>query len=121
MKEKWQSLTTIQKVLTSIAASIAAIAAIGGTIYTGYDHFATKSYADAGDKKTLAELYTHQEQQLISTNRAEIWRAKREIKRLMLLKAKPGHSKEQKALIDADIKEYEDLIDCIQEAKELCY
>lgn len=135
----WTKLTRVQKVITAIVASIATLVAGATYIYQGYDHFATKAYADEGDlkneqslsvaaqeaaearQKTTEELEAHIQQQVVSSNRAEIWRAKREIKRLEREKAKGGQNPTDTMLINADIAEYKDLIECIRDGKELCY
>ena len=132
MTSFWTGLTKVEKAVAGIAATIVSVALIWNYMYSGYDHFATKAYADEQDtevKKELKavdaeikkELYTYQEQQLVSDNRAEIWRAKREIKRLNRAKREPDQSVMDIVLIDEDIKDYEDLIECITDRKELCY
>ncbi len=128
----WDNLTKLQKVLGSIVVIIASTVAIWNYGKGGYDHFATKTYADNGDRivqvasvkgdeKIVEELHDYQRQSVISSNRAEIWRAKREIKRLTRDLTATDLSPGEEVLIDADITEYASLIDCIQENKELCY
>jgi hypothetical protein len=127
-----RDLTKIEKVLATIVAIIATIVALGTYTYKGYDHFVTKAYAaeehtalknslSSADQEVLSALHTTQEKLTISSNRAEIWRAKREIKRLTRDRAKEGNSITEVMLIDEDIAEYRDLIDCIREGKRLCY
>ncbi len=128
----WDNLTKLQKVLGSIVIIIASIVAMWNYVYSGYDHFATKAYADNGDRvvqlasaegdESLAkELHDYQRQSVISDNRAEIWRAKREIKRLTRDLTATDLGPGERVLIEADIKEFEGLIDCIQDNKDLCY
>lgn len=126
------NLTKLEKVLGLVVVTIASLVALGTYTYKGYDHFATKAYADEehvtikselskADQEVLSELHTTQQRMTISSNRAEIWRAKREIKRLTRDRAKEGTSMIDIMLIDEDIAEYKDLITCIRGATELCY
>ena len=128
----WEEFSKIQKWITGISATMAGIVAIGVMVFGGYDHFATKSYADEGDAKVqsdfsaadqavLSELHTSQDKLTVASNRAEIWRAKREIKRLERDQVDAALSPLEKGLITSDIKEYNDLISCIRDGKELCY
>jgi len=132
MSKAWQEFNRIEKAVATLAAFIIACGIIFGALWGGYDHFATKAYSDSGDttvkenaatadKKLLTELHTYQEQQLISDNRAEIWRAKREIKRLNRSKRTGDLTVMDVILIDEDIKDFTDLIECIKGDKELCY
>ena len=125
-------LTKLQKTLGLIAVVIGSIVALGTYTYKGYDHFATKAYADEehtaiksdlskADQAVLSELHTTQQKLTISSNRAEIWRAKREIKRLERDRVKTNNTLTDIMLIDSDIAEYKDLIACIRDAKGLCY
>ena len=117
----WEEVTRLQKILGSIVAVIATIVILWGYGYDSYGHFATKAYADEGDRKTTDELHTYQQQQVISLNRAEIWRTKDKIKQLTRDLTKPALTEGERILINADIAEYNALIICIQEAKDLCY
>lgn len=128
----WEEFSKFQKWVTAISATLASVVAIGAFAFSGYDHFATKSYTDAGDNRVettliaadqeAAEELHHVEQNLmVSANRAEIWRAKREIKRLQRNRVQEGLTVTDIMLIDSDIAEYKDLIDCIRDGKELCY
>jgi len=126
------NLTTLEKILGMIVAVVVSIVALGTYTYKGYDHFATKAYAEEkhttirsdlseADQAVLEELHTTQQKLTISGNRSEIWRAKREIKRLERDRIKSTNTLTDIMLIDSDIAEYKDLIECIRDAKELCY
>ena len=73
------------------------------------------------DQEVQEELHHVEQNLMISANRAEIWRAKREIKRLQRERTKEDNNITDIMLIDADIKEFEGLVDCIRDGKELCY
>ena len=117
----WSDLFTAEKRVKSIAGLLAATVAIAGTCYAAYDHFSTDAERKADDAKLRKALEEHEQTVVVSNNRAEIWRAKREIKRLERDRIHPDNTDLDNALIESDIKEYQDLIDCIREGKELCY
>ena len=128
----WKEFSKVQNIMSALATFVGAIVVLGGFIYAGYDHLATKAYADEGDAENAKSLIVATQEAegarndieqniMISANRAEIWRAKREIKRLQRERIKEGHNPVDIILIDADIAEYKELIECIRDAKELCY
>jgi len=128
----WEEFSKLQKILSGIVGFLAVCITLFGMIYAAYTHFATKAYADsqhtamkieltAADQAAEEELHHIENNLVISANRAEIWRAKREIKRLQRERTKDTNDMNDIMMIDADISEYKDLINCIRDNKELCY
>lgn len=131
-RETWQNASTAQK--TSGVSGVIAAVLIGLLTTIGEDiqPIATKSYADTTSSAAASEVrealaqhevkqQSYQKQQVVATNRAEIWRAKREIKRLQRDLEDPELPHAEKVRVENDIEEYKDLIECIRENKELCY
>lgn len=116
----------ISEIPNTVKAWLSAIILVVVTGVAAYGHFTTDAEAAESHTALQQEILAvekarldAQEQQIISNNRAEIWRAKREINRLQADWKKA--SEEDRIDITNDIKEYSDLIDCIQLAKDLCY
>ena len=118
---KWEEFSTVKKWATGISATLVAIVSIGGLLAGGYGHFSTDKEREHAIAEVRKEQKAHEQTVVVSSNRAEIWRAKREIKRLERDLEDPSISHSAKVRVENDINDYRDLIDCIREAKELCY
>ncbi len=116
----WTEFTKVQKILSTCSAFLTAVVVIGGMIVGAYFHFATRVYADAGDQATMSTLQEHIEQNTMSSDRSEILRLQREIKRLNREKRSPVMNDADKAVVDEDIEYYNGIITCIREGNTLC-
>lgn len=116
-----KELFTAEKWLKTVAGLLTAIIFIVGTCWAAYSHFSTDTERIAAIAMVTKAHDEHKQTVVVASNRAEIWRAKREIKRLQRALEDPDLPHAERVRVQNDIKDYEDLIDCIREGKELCY
>jgi hypothetical protein len=109
---KWQALSRAQKVLTGIAASLAAVVAIAGFVAAGYSHFMTDVEAQEQHQEITDDFQDYQKQQYVADKQDRLDRVQREVDRL------------EYDLLDAELtveqREYKKRLINRQEAKTVC-
>ncbi len=79
---KWGQLSKVQKVLTGISLSIAAVVSIVGFIIASYSHFMTDAEAQQQHETITEDFQDYQAQQYQADKQDRIDRIEREIDRL---------------------------------------
>jgi len=97
-----------------------AVVSLCGSLFFVHGYFSTDAEASEIERTLQEQIIANQEQMIHTQDRTEIWRAKREIRRL---KEKREVAFEEKDIeeINVLIQEQKDLILCVQTGMSFCY
>ena len=116
----WSKLSLWQKRATTVSGLLASIVAIGGIIWSGATVIATDKEVESKVATVKQELYEHINKQVESERRAQIQRAKAEIRQIDFQLLDENLPFDKRTFLTQSKQELKDLIICVQNGNSLC-
>ena len=120
IKDNWASLTTLQKRVSMLAALLAGLVAIGGTVWAGVEVVATDAEVDAKIAEVQKGFKAYAEAEAIKDKQKSIREARWRLEDIEYRLLDPQLPEVQRASLEQSKTKLLRRIACIQAAQDFC-